>query len=125
VARALDIAVAGGEQDTSSAQFQRMVTGRAVDTLQPDVGYRGGISRTRKIAVLAETAGRRTRRRTSGSRCSIPGPGSTLARRKPGMPEVADGRVAAPTAPGWGVELLPELMASADRRESGIGDAGR
>jgi hypothetical protein len=41
------------------------------------------------------------------------------------MPEVADGRVAAPTAPGGGVELLPELMASADRRESGIGDAGR
>jgi L-alanine-DL-glutamate epimerase-like enolase superfamily enzyme len=29
-----------------------------------------------------------------------------------------DGSVAAPTEPGWGVELLPEFVASADRRES-------
>jgi L-alanine-DL-glutamate epimerase-like enolase superfamily enzyme len=140
VARALDIAVAGGEQDTSFAQFQRMVTGRAVDILQPDVGYLGGISRTRKIAVLAETA---------GLPCTIHCANDSLLRvfslhlalAMPacfqdqewsiesrwcddvysGIPQVVDGRVAAPTGPGWGVDLLPEFVASAQVQESRVG----
>jgi L-alanine-DL-glutamate epimerase-like enolase superfamily enzyme len=57
VASALDIPVAGGEQDISLPQFQRMINGRAVDIVQPDIGYIGGISRARKVAVLAEAAG--------------------------------------------------------------------
>lgn len=56
MAAALDIPVSGGEQDISLAQFRRMIANRAVDIVQPDIGYIGGVSRARKVAVLAEAA---------------------------------------------------------------------
>lgn len=57
VAAALDIPVAGGEQDYSLEQFHRMIAMRAVDIVQPDIGYIGGLSRARKVAMMAETVG--------------------------------------------------------------------
>lgn len=57
VAAALDIPVAGGEQDNSLEQFHRMIAMRAVDIVQPDVGYIGGVSRARKVAQMAQIAG--------------------------------------------------------------------
>ncbi len=57
VAAALDVYVAGGEQDNSIPQFGRMVGMRAVDIVQPDVLYLGGICRTRRVAMLAHDSG--------------------------------------------------------------------
>ncbi len=57
VAAALDIPISGGEQDNSFPQFFSMVANHAVDIIQPDIGYSGGLSRARKVAVLAELAG--------------------------------------------------------------------
>jgi L-alanine-DL-glutamate epimerase-like enolase superfamily enzyme len=57
VAQALDIAVAGGEQDNSLEQFHRMIERRVVDIVQPDIGYVGGVSRARRVALMAEAAG--------------------------------------------------------------------
>ena len=57
VAAALDIPVAGGEQDYDLQQWKRIVDMRAVDIAQPDVCYIGGVTRALAAAKLAEAAG--------------------------------------------------------------------
>lgn len=57
VAAALDIPVAGGEQDSSLYHYKRLMDERVVDIVQVDVGYVGGLSRARKVAEMAELAG--------------------------------------------------------------------
>ncbi|MEM7255695.1 MAG: mandelate racemase/muconate lactonizing enzyme family protein, partial [Pseudomonadota bacterium] len=57
VTDALDIDVTGGEQDCDLATWRRMAAMRAVDVLQPDICYLGGISRTLRVAELAKQAG--------------------------------------------------------------------
>lgn len=50
---ALEMPVAGGEQDNSWPVWQRMVRDRVVDIVQPDVCYIGGLTRALRIAELA------------------------------------------------------------------------
>jgi L-alanine-DL-glutamate epimerase-like enolase superfamily enzyme len=57
VAAALECPVAGGEQDNDLAQWRRMIQMRAVDVMQPDVCYVGGLTRALRVARLAEEAG--------------------------------------------------------------------
>lgn len=58
VAKALSqIKLAGGEQDTSYHRFSWYCTQKALDILQPDVFYNGGIIRTLAIAKLCEKHG--------------------------------------------------------------------
>lgn len=57
VADALDMPVAGGEQDTSFPRFREMVRDRVVDIVQPDINYNGGFIRTARVARLAEAKG--------------------------------------------------------------------
>ncbi len=57
VAAHLDIPVAGGEQDSSQAQFMYMIDQHVVDIIQPDIMYNGGFIRTLKIAEYAGRAG--------------------------------------------------------------------
>jgi L-alanine-DL-glutamate epimerase-like enolase superfamily enzyme len=54
VARALDIPVAGYETATGLASFRELIARRAVDIVQPDVIWSGGITLCRKVAALAE-----------------------------------------------------------------------
>jgi L-alanine-DL-glutamate epimerase-like enolase superfamily enzyme len=54
VARALDLAVAGGEQDWDLQVFKAMLVKQAVDIVQPDVIKCYGFSHAKKIAALAE-----------------------------------------------------------------------
>lgn len=49
----LELDVTGGEQDCDLAIWRRMVDMRAVDVLQPDICYLGGITRTLSVAELA------------------------------------------------------------------------
>src|SRR5205823_3760223 len=53
VTDALDLDVAGGEQDWDLATWERMIDMHAVDIVQPDVMYMGGISRTLKVVNMA------------------------------------------------------------------------
>ena len=53
----LDIDVTGGEQDCDIPTWKRMIDMRAVDIVQPDILYLGGISRTMRIVELAKSAG--------------------------------------------------------------------
>lgn len=54
VARALDVPVAGYEQTNGLYAFAELVTQRAVDIVQPDVIWCGGITECKKVAALAE-----------------------------------------------------------------------
>ena len=53
VTRALDMAVAGGENEFTRYGFRDIVARKAMDIVQPDVCAAGGISECRKIAALA------------------------------------------------------------------------
>ncbi len=57
VADALDMAIAGGEQDTSLWQFKAMIKHKIVDVVQPDLFYNGGFVRTLRVAKMAAEAG--------------------------------------------------------------------
>jgi len=55
VSRALDMAVAGGENEFTRWGFKDAITKRAMDIVQPDVCAAGGITECKKIATLAST----------------------------------------------------------------------
>jgi L-alanine-DL-glutamate epimerase-like enolase superfamily enzyme len=140
VAAALDIPVAGGEQDNSLEHFQRMITMRAVDIVQPDVGYIGGISRARRVAQMAEVAGipctphcanRSMQMFTLHLAAAMPAcyqyqewsieHSVTWATEifEPEL-EVKDGVVQVPDDPGWGFQVQAAYYASAQQRSSVI-----
>jgi D-arabinonate dehydratase len=53
VARALDVPVAGYETETAVYGFRDLIAAGAVDIVQPDVTWSGGITECRRIAALA------------------------------------------------------------------------
>lgn len=138
VARALDIPVSGGEQDTSLDQIHRIITGGHVDIIQPDIGYLGGLSRARQVAIMADAAGIPCTPHCANHSllqvftlhlaaampaCAHPQEWSAESPEwvhsvyAPAL-QVTDGMVTVPTSPGWGVELTEEFLATAGRRAS-------
>lgn len=59
VADALEIDVAGGEQDCNLGHFRVMIRERVVDMIQPDLMYNGGLIRALRVAQMAQEAGMR------------------------------------------------------------------
>ena len=57
VSRALDMAVAGGENEYTRWGFRDAIVRKAMDIVQPDVCAAGGITECKKIAALASTHG--------------------------------------------------------------------
>jgi L-alanine-DL-glutamate epimerase-like enolase superfamily enzyme len=57
VADALNIPVAGGEQEFSEYGFRWMIKNRGVDIVQPDLHYHGGFIRSMRVARMAHAAG--------------------------------------------------------------------
>jgi L-alanine-DL-glutamate epimerase-like enolase superfamily enzyme len=57
VADALEIPVAGGEQETSLRRFRWMIHNDAVQVVQPDLHYNGGFIRATRVARMAAQAG--------------------------------------------------------------------
>ena len=53
----LDVPVAGYETATGLASFRDLIAQRAVDIVQPDVIWTGGITVCRKVAALAQAYG--------------------------------------------------------------------
>jgi L-alanine-DL-glutamate epimerase-like enolase superfamily enzyme len=143
VTDALDIDVTGGEQDWDLATWARMIDMRAVDVVQPDVMYMGGIARTLKVVAMAAAAGLPCTPHSANlslvTLCTMhllgaiqnAGKYLELSIEGPdyypwqqglfvGDPyAVSDGHVSIPSAPGWGVEINPAwLRSSAYRRSS-------
>ncbi len=56
VADTLTIPVAGGEQEYSDWRFRWMIANRAVDIVQPDLQYYGGLIRSVRVARMAAAA---------------------------------------------------------------------
>jgi L-alanine-DL-glutamate epimerase-like enolase superfamily enzyme len=141
VAAALDLNVAGGEQDCFLWQWRRMVAARAVDVVQPDVCYVGGFTRALAVARMAAEAGLACVPHSANLSlvttfaqhllCAVPNAGPYLELSIEGPeyypwqydlfdppPTIHDGRLAAPAGPGWGVEVNPRWLAAATHRQT-------
>lgn len=110
VADALEIPVAGGEQDSNLSQFAWMIRHRGVDLIQPDLQYCGGFIRACRIARMAES-------RNLGVVPHSPGTGPRhapllhFAAITPNLgpyleagfsTDISNGKLPGPTGPGWG-----------------------
>jgi galactonate dehydratase len=127
VAARVDIPIATGERCTSRYQFRELLEKRAAAVIQPDLCHAGGITEVKKIAALAQAHYVMVAPHNSG------GPVGTAAAiqidatvpnfliqeyfvaQAPwigellrGAPQVKDGYIAVPDAPGLGVDLNEE-----------------
>jgi L-alanine-DL-glutamate epimerase-like enolase superfamily enzyme len=140
VTTALDLDVTGGEQDNDLAQWRRMIKMPAVDIVQPDVCYVGGITRALRVAKMAEEAGMKCVPHSANHSLvtvfslhmlgAIPNAGDYLEfsiedqKGHLGMYapvlEAVDGCVQIPDGPGWGVAINEEWLAKAEHQASEI-----
>jgi len=138
VTAALKVPVAGGEQDNELAQWRRMIRMHAVDIVQPDILYVGGLTRALRVAAAAGRANLPCVPHSANLAMvtvftvhmlgaipnagpyvefSIEPTGWTKDLYHPPL-EVRDGRVVIPDGPGWGVKVNPEWLAAAKRQIS-------
>jgi L-alanine-DL-glutamate epimerase-like enolase superfamily enzyme len=142
VTDALDIDVTGGEQDCDLSVWKRIVEGRVVDILQPDVCYLGGIARTLRVCRMAEAAGLPVTPHCANLSMvtlftmhllrAIPNAGKYLEFSIEGPDyypwqeglflgrpyAIENGRATVSDAPGWGIEIDPEWLARSSYRQS-------
>lgn len=136
VAQAIEVPVAGGEQDCLLPGWRRMIQMRAVDIVQPDVCYVGGMVRALRVAAMGALAGMPCVPHSSNLSLvtvftmhllraianagpylefSIEPTDWTRDIYRP-MLEVKDGQVAFPEGPGWGVTIRREWLDEAEHR---------
>ena len=144
VTDALSIDVTGGEQDWDLSTWRRIIEMHAVDVLQPDIMYMGGIYRTMKVVEMAHRADLPITPHSANlslvTICTmhllgaIPNAGKYLefsieqADYYPwqeglflGDPfKVEGGKVTIPSDPGWGVTINPEWLSKAKRQISSL-----
>ncbi len=144
VTDALDLDVTGGEQDCDLTIWRRIVETRAVDIVQPDVCYLGGLTRTLRVAAMAGEAGLpcvpHSANLTLVTVFSLhmmgaiqnagpyvefsiePGPGFYPWQEGIFRPALVaeDGKVQIPEGPGWGVEIEPAWLESATHQMSAL-----
>jgi L-alanine-DL-glutamate epimerase-like enolase superfamily enzyme len=134
VADALAVDVAGGEQDCMIPTWRHMIASRAVDIIQPDICYVGGLTLALQVAEMGAKAGLPCTPHSANLTMvtlftmhflgAIPNPGKYLEysiegadyypwqeglfRKSPYA--VRDGKVTIPSDPGWGVEIEPAWL---------------
>ena len=142
VREALALDVTGGEQDNYLPLWQHMIEMRAVDVVQPDVCYMGGIARTLRVARMAHAAGLPCTPHSANLSMvtlftmhllgAIPNPGKYLEFSIEGPDyypwqdglfarspyDVVDGMVTIPSEPGWGVDIDPIWLARSTHQQS-------
>jgi galactonate dehydratase len=132
VAAHTSLPLAAGERIHDRIEFREIFAAQSLDVIQPDIGHIGGILETRKLAATAET------HHVLVAPHNVGGPVLTAAnlhlaactpnfkiqehfndfadeevkQAAPGLPEVVDGYFALPSAPGLGVELDVDFVAS-------------
>lgn len=135
VATALNIPVSGGEQECDLAQFRRMIRMGAVDIVQPDICYVGGVSRALAVARMAEEAGivctphaanlSMVTLFTLHLQAAIPNAGHFMECSIESTPwveglftsdpfKIVGGQIKIPDGPGWGVTINPEWLEKAE-----------
>jgi L-alanine-DL-glutamate epimerase-like enolase superfamily enzyme len=145
VADALDIAVGGGEQDCEIPTWRHMIEMRAVDVVQPDILYLGGVSRTLRVCAMARAAGLPVMPHSANLGLvtlftmhllrAIEGAGKYMEFSIEGEDYypwqedlfvkspyvVEEGMVTVSDEPGWGVEIAPEWLARSSYQASEVG----
>lgn len=142
VRHALELDVTGGEQDCFMPVWKQMVAMGAVDIIQPDVCYVGGMVRALRVAKLGADAGLPCTPHSANLTMvtlftmhllrAIPNAGKYLEFciedadyypwqfdlfvRSPY--DVVDGHVTITSEPGWGVEIDPAWLARATYQRS-------
>jgi L-alanine-DL-glutamate epimerase-like enolase superfamily enzyme len=135
VTRALEIDVAGGEQDWDLETWRRMIALRAVDIVQPDILYVGGMIRALEVARMGAEAGLPCTPHAANLSLvtlftmhlmrALPQPGRYLEFSIEGPDyypwqdslfvespyTIEGGQARVSDAPGWGVEIAPEWLA--------------
>ena len=137
VREALTVDVSGGEQDCYIPIWRHMIEMRAVDIIQPDICYLGGMVRTQRVAEMGAAAGLPCTPHSANLSLvtlftmhllrAIPNAGPYLEfsieeadyypwqyglyRKSPY--DVVDGHVTVSGEPGWGVEINPDWLSKA------------
>ena len=144
VTDALTIDVTGGEQDCDLPTWRRMIEMRAVDIVQPDILYLGGISRTLRVVKMAVAAGLPVTPHCANLSLvtlftmhllrAIPNAGKYLefaiegADYYPWQQDlfvedpfgITDGQAVVTDKPGWGIEVRPEWLAKSRYQVSSV-----
>ncbi len=134
VREALSIDVTGGEQDCYMPIWKQMLATKVVDIVQPDICYMGGLTRTLRVARMAEAAGLPCTPHSANLSmvtiftmhmlCAIPNAGKYLELSIEGPDyypwqenlfvsspyEVKNGCVTLPENPGWGIDVNPAWL---------------
>lgn len=130
VADALTIPVANGEQDNSFYGFRWLLAHDGIDIVQPDNYYFGGLIRSMKVARMAAAFGKTIVPHMSGGGLgflynvqfvsAVPNAGAHHEFKtfrtnvkfecKTSPLKVTNGKIKAPTGPGFGVDLDPEWV---------------
>jgi len=135
VTDALDIDVTGGEQDCDLPTWKRMIDMQAVDIVQPDILYLGGVSRTLRVVAMAQEAGLPVTPHCANLSLvtlftmhllrAIPNAGKYLEFSIEGADyypwqqdlfvenpyNIENGHATVTDKPGWGVDINPEWLA--------------
>ncbi len=144
VADALSLDVTGGEQDCEFTAWETMIGMGAVDVVQPDIMYLGGLTRTLQVCKMAEAAGLPVTPHAANlslvTMCTmhllraIPNAGKYLEFSIEGLDyypwqeglflgdpyAIEDGRATVTDAPGWGVEIDPQWLAKSRYKVSEV-----
>jgi len=145
VTKAISVSVSGGEQDNDLAQWRRMINMHAVDIVQPDPLYLGGITSTWRVAKMAQKAGLKFVPHSANHGLvtlfalhlmkalpEISTPYLEYSIEFEGFPnpqvlqmytphlDVENGMVMLTEAPGWGVEINREWLATTTYGKSEI-----
>ena len=130
VADALTVPIAGGEQEPSLHNFRWLIGNRALDIVQPDMFYFGGMIRSMRVAMMAHAVGLTCIPHISGSGLgylymmhfvsAIPNAGpfhefKGFNRELPLECKTStlssdNGIVTVPTGPGLGVDIDPDFI---------------
>ncbi len=133
IADALTVPLAGGEQESSHNRFRWMIAHRALDVVQPDLFYFGGLVRSIRVARMAHAAGLKCDTHISGTGLGflymlhfvacIPNAGpfqeyksfdGRIPLDTPAQTHTpVEGRLRCPTGPGFGIEFDPAWLAAA------------
>jgi L-alanine-DL-glutamate epimerase-like enolase superfamily enzyme len=130
VADALNIPIAGGEQEPSMHMFRWIIANDALQIVQPDIFYFGGMIRSMKVARMAEAFGKQCTPHISGSGLgylymmhfvsAIPnaGPFHEFKGFNKEIPFICttsplrseNGLITVPSGPGLGIDIDPDFI---------------
>ncbi len=132
IADALDVPIAGGEQESSLRRFRWMIKENAVQIVQPDLFYFGGYVRTLRVARMAQAAGMKCIPHMGGSTLGylyvlhfasfVPNAGRFMEYKgkndkvpyecKTSSLDCINGKIRIPSGSGIGIEIDPDFINS-------------